>query len=109
MDVQDHGTQGKFSVGQIVWHEDFNYRAVVYDVDPRFMLPDEVYDKIAPRRASREQPWYRLLVDGTDHEAYVAEQHLREMLDAEPIEHAAVDQLFSRFEGGRYWPGFVMH
>jgi heat shock protein HspQ len=100
---------GKFSVGQVVWHEQFNYRGVIYDVDPQFMLPDEWYEKIAKYEAAKEQPWYKVLVDGTDQEAYVAEQHLSEMADAGPIQHQAVEQIFVRFEDGRYLPGYPVH
>ncbi|MEM9303771.1 MAG: heat shock protein HspQ [Pseudomonadota bacterium] len=107
--MDNESRSGKFSVGQIVWHERFNYRGVIFDVDPEFMLPDEWYDKVAKYEASREQPWYKVLVDGTDQEAYVAEQHLCEMLEAEPIQHEAVDHIFDRFEDGKYLPGYQVH
>ena len=39
-----------FSVGDLVHHKLFDYRGVVVDVDPRFMLTDEWYENIAKSR-----------------------------------------------------------
>ena len=99
----------KFNLGQIVFHQRHKYRGAVYDVDPEFMLPDEWYEKVATSRPDKDQPWYKLLVDGGEAEAYVAEQHLIALPDGDPIEHPALDDIFEGFTPGRYHPRHVMN
>ncbi|MDX1569203.1 MAG: heat shock protein HspQ [Xanthomonadales bacterium] len=100
---------GKFNLGQIVLHQRHQYRGAVYDVDPQFMLPEEWYEKVATTRPDKNQPWYKVLVDGGESEAYVAEQHLIALPDGDPIEHPALEDIFSGFEPGRYHPRHVMN
>lgn len=92
----------KFTVGQIVHHQRFGYRGVVVDVDPRFSGTDAWYDTVAKSRPPKDQPWYRVLVDGAEQETYVAERHLEEDWRPEPVAHPAVNQIFSGYENGRY-------
>jgi len=54
---------GSFYIGQIVAHRRFGYRGVIYDVDPRFMLSDEWYNRVALSQPPKEHPWYYVLVD----------------------------------------------
>ena len=66
----------KFNIGQIVHHARFDYRGVIIDVDPEFSGTDTWYDSVAKSRPPKDQPWYRVLVDGSECETYVAERHL---------------------------------
>ncbi|MGI9303895.1 MAG: heat shock protein HspQ, partial [Gammaproteobacteria bacterium] len=49
-----------FSVGQIVHHKLFDYRGVIYDVDPHFQGTDEWYEEVAKSRPPRNKPWYHV-------------------------------------------------
>ncbi len=94
--------QAKWNVGQLVHHRLFGYRGVVYDVDPEFMLSDEWYEVMARSRPPKDEPWYRVLVDGADYETYVAQCNLEEDSSREPIQHPEVSNLFTTFSGDRY-------
>ena len=91
-----------FFVGQIVHHNRFDYRGVVYDVDATFQGTDEWYDTIARSRPPRDQPWYHVLVHQGEHTTYVAERHLEQDSDGGPIDHPALPELFGTFREGRY-------
>lgn len=96
------GTHAHFSVGDLVYHKLFEYRGVVVDVDPQFMLSEEWYDSVAQSRPPKDQPWYRVLVDNASHETYVAERNLEPDDSAEPIRHPMVERFFTGFSNGRY-------
>ena len=95
----------KFGVGDLVHHRLFNYRGVVVDIDPVFMLSDEWYEQVAKSRPPKDQPWYRVLVHNTSDETYVAERNLTHDLVIEPVEHPLIKEFFSAFDGGRYITG----
>jgi heat shock protein HspQ len=92
----------KFGVGQVVQHKQLHYRGVVVDVDAEFSLTEEWYESVARTRPPKDQPWYRVLVDGTTHETYVAEYQLQADPERRGIEHPDLHRYFSRMEGGQY-------
>lgn len=94
--------RARFSVGELVHHLLFDYRGVVIDVDMSFSGSDEYYEKTAPSRPPRDQPWYRVLVDGANHETYVAERNLRPDREGTPVRHPDIEQYFGEFARGRY-------
>ena len=96
--------QAKFRIGQIVEHKLFNYRGLVYEVDPVFSLTPEWYDQVARSRPPKDKPWYHLLVDQGEHSTYVAERHLMASHDFSEIRHPAVSNFFSDFKDGYYLP-----
>lgn len=102
--VYDSGMSdsARFSVGEIIHHRLFDYRGVIYDVDPQFMLSEEWYASVALSRPPKDQPWYRVLVHGGDQETYVAEQNLESDPSREPVEHPLTGEYFGSFESGRY-------
>ncbi len=94
-----------FSIGQVVKHRMFEFRGVIYDVDPEFANSDEWWESIpAEVRPSKDQPFYHLLAENDDasYEAYVSQQNL--LLDdtGEPINHPEVPEMFGDFNGERY-------
>ncbi len=95
-------SQAKFCVGELVHHLLFDYRGVVVDVDMKFSGTDDWYVKMAPSRPPKDQPWYRVLVDGARHETYVAERNIRPDREGTPINHPDLDQYFGEFVDGRY-------
>ncbi|MGD8206521.1 MAG: heat shock protein HspQ [Thiohalocapsa sp.] len=95
-------TAAKFHIGQLVHHRLFDYRGVVVDVDPVFSASAEWYDRVARSRPPKDRPWYRVLVDGGQHETYVAERNLEDDGSGKPISHPLVEQFFSGIEDGSY-------
>jgi heat shock protein HspQ len=92
----------RFSIGDVVHHRLFDYRGVVYDVDPRFLLSEDWYETVARSRPPKDQPWYRVLVHNAVHETYVAERNLEPDSLGEPISHPLVEAFFGGFSDGRY-------
>jgi heat shock protein HspQ len=96
--------QAKFHIGQLVHHRLFDYRGLIVDVDPMFQGSDAWYEQVARSRPPKDRPWYRVLVDGTGDETYVAERNLEPDAAGEPIRHPRLEELFSGLEDGRYLP-----
>lgn len=94
----------RFSIGQTVHHRLFDYRGVVYDVDPVFMGSEEWYRQVARSRPPKDEPWYRVLVHGATHETYVAERNLEEDETGGEIRHPALTQVFDEYRDGVYVP-----
>ena len=94
--------RARFAPGQLVTHRLFGYRGAVFDVDPVFQGSDEWYEQNARSRPSRDQPWYRVLVDGQPVETYVAERNLEPDEESRPIQHPLADQVFIDFSDGQY-------
>jgi heat shock protein HspQ len=92
----------KFAVGQVVHHKLFHYRGVVVDVDPEFGLDEEWYQSVARSQPPKDQPWYRVLVDGTNDETYVAERNLELDQESRGIQHPELNRYFTRMEDGHY-------
>ena len=93
----------KFFVGQVVHHQKFDYRGVVFDVDATFQGTDEWYELVARSRPPKHMPWYHVLVDGAEQPTYVAERHLESDERGQPITHPLVAELCGEFQEGRYF------
>jgi len=96
------GSCAKFYVGQIVHHLRFDYRGVIVDVDAEFNGSESWYENVAKSRPPKDQPWYRVLVDGAEHETYVAERHLEDDASHKPVSHPAVKKVFAEYVDGAY-------
>ena len=97
--------RARFGIGDVVRHRQFDFRGVVFDIDPVFANSEEWYDAIPKEiRPSREQPFYHLLAENGDssYVAYVSQQNLVADAEGGPVEHPSVEQLFEDFRGGRY-------
>jgi len=98
-----HGiSEAKWHIGQLVHHRLFDYRGVVYDVDPVFMLSDKWYEQVAHSRPPKDEPWYRVLVDGSAQETYVAQRNLEPDPVGKAIDHPLLEEYFTGFTQGRY-------
>ena len=95
-------THAKFSMGQRVHHRRFDYRGVIFDVDPTFQGDAEWYDAVARSRPPKDRPWYHVLPDGSRHTTYVAERNLEPDDRGEAIRHPAIGQFFAALRDGRY-------
>jgi heat shock protein HspQ len=97
----------KFRIGQLVRHRIFDFRGVIFDVDPEFNNTEEWYEAIpAEVRPRKDQPFYHLLAENaeTQYIAYVSEQNLLDDSDGEPISHPQIGELFDLLPDGRYEP-----
>ena len=95
----------RFGIGDVVRHRIFDFRGVVFDVDPEFANSDEWYEAIpAEIRPAKDQPYYHLLAENAEQSyvAYVSQQNLVPDDSAEPVEHPAIPTLFDSREGGGY-------
>ena len=95
----------RFEVGQIVHHRLFDYRGVIVDVHLEFQGTDSWYERVAKSRPPKDQPWYEVLVHGSDRTTYVAERNLEQDLSGLPVEHPLLRMYFTEFSGGRYRVG----
>ena len=94
-----------FAIGDVVRHRLFDFRGVIFDVDPVFANSEEWYDAIPEEiRPAKNQPFYHLFAENgeSSYIAYVSQQNLVHDESDEPIEHPAISGLFDRFSEGRY-------
>lgn len=94
----------KFGLGSIVKHRLFEFRGVVFDVDPVFANTEEWYNAIPEEaRPKKDQPFYHLLAENEDSEytAYVSEQNLVSDAGAGPLRHTQVKDYFAGFDRHR--------
>lgn len=97
----------KFGIGQIVRHRIFEFRGVIFDVDPEFNNTEEWYEAIpAEVRPRKDQPFYHLLAENEESQyiAYVSEQNLLDDSDGEPLHHAQIGEFFDTLPDGRFEP-----
>ena len=98
-----------FAVGQLVRHKRYAYRGVVVDIDGTCQASDEWYQR-NQTQPGRDQPWYHVLVDGSDQSSYPAQTSLEADVSAEEVCNPYVSEFFSDFLDGRYirndrpWP-----
>lgn len=98
-------TRARFAIGDVVRHRLFDFRGVVFDIDPVFANSEEWYEAIPKDvRPQREQPFYHLLAENEDssYVAYVSQQNLMADSEGGPVDHPSVTQLFEDYADGRY-------
>jgi heat shock protein HspQ len=95
----------RFAIGEVVRHKLFDFRGVVFDVDPVFANSDEWYEAIPEGlRPSKDQPFYHLLAENAENTyvAYVSQQNLVRDDSDEPIDHPSIGDMFEGLQDGRY-------
>ena len=95
-------TRSRYSIGDLVHHNLFDYRGVIVDIDPHFQLTYEWYDAVAKSRPPKNEPWYHVLVHEATNSTYVAEQNLEPDPSGKEINHPMTRKLFIDFRNGRY-------
>ena len=86
-------------------HRLFEFRGVIFDVDPVFANSEEWYDAIPEDvRPRRDQPFYHLLAENSEsnYVAYVSQQNLEHDESDEPVDHPAIPGIFDGYSDGRY-------
>ena len=92
----------RFAIGEVVRHKLFDFRGVIFDVDPFFANSEEWYEAIPEAlRPSKDQPFYHLLAENTEtaYIAYVSQQNLVPDDSDEPVDHPAIADMFDRADG----------
>ncbi|MBM0169982.1 heat shock protein HspQ [Altererythrobacter sp. C41] len=104
IEMPRHAT-ARFGIGDVVRHRMFDFRGVIFDIDPVFSNSEEWYEAIPQdMRPRRDQPFYHLLAENEDssYVAYVSQQNLLPDSDGGPVDHPNVPELFDEFRNGRY-------
>ncbi len=97
--------RARYAIGDVVRHRVFDFRGVIFDIDPVFANSEEWYESIPEDlRPRRDQPFYHLLAENEDssYVAYVSQQNLQQDGESGPVDHPSLSQLFEDFAGGRY-------
>lgn len=97
----------KFGIGQVVRHRIFEFRGVVFDVDPVFNNTEEWWLAIPEDiRPSKDQPFYHLFAENAESEyiAYVSEQNLLPDESGEPLRHPQINEFFDDRDGAVFIP-----
>ena len=95
----------RFSIGDVVRHRIFEFRGVIFDVDPVFANTEDWYQAIPEEiRPRKDQPFYHLLAENAEssYVAYVSQQNLVPDDEGGPVDHPAISGIFNDFDGGRY-------
>ena len=95
--------QAKYQIGQLVRHRMFDFRGVIFDVDPMFANTDEWYESIPEEvRPAKDQPYYHLFAENerTHYIAYVSEQNLVPDDNLAQIAHPEIAKRFDYTDGG---------
>ncbi|MEO1039429.1 MAG: heat shock protein HspQ [Pseudomonadota bacterium] len=97
--------KAKFALGDVVRHRVFDFRGVVFDVDPQFANTEEWWLAIPEQmRPRKDQPFYHLLAENEQsfYTAYVSEQNLLADAHNGAVGHPDAVKLFEGFDGERY-------
>src|SRR6476646_6579319 len=92
----------RFAIGDVVRHRIFDFRGVVFDVDPSFSNSEEWYEAIPEAiRPPKDQPFYHLLAENAEptYIAYVSQQNLVADESDEPVDHPDIAAMFERADG----------
>ncbi|MDF7775718.1 heat shock protein HspQ [Sphingomonas sp. AOB5] len=95
----------RFAIGDVVKHRLFDFRGVIFDVDPVFANTEEWYEAIPEDvRPRKDQPFYHLLAENAEssYVAYVSQQNLVTDDSGEPVDHPAIAEMFDGDDEGRY-------
>ena len=95
----------RYGIGAVVRHRVFDFRGVVFDVDPVFANSEEWYQSIPEDiRPAKDQPFYHLLAENMEstYVAYVSQQNLVPDDEEGPVDHPAISGIFDDFDGNRY-------
>lgn len=98
-------SSARFGIGEVVRHRVFDFRGVIFDIDPVFANSEEWYQSIPEDiRPHKDQPFYHLLAENAEssYVAYVSQQNLLPDEDEGPVDHPAIPGMFEAFDGGRY-------
>lgn len=97
--------EAKFRIGQVVKHKFFDFRGVIFDVDPEFNNSEEWYQSIPENiRPIKEQPYYHLFAENEESSyiAYVSQQNLLPDESGKPVNHPDIGAILEKMPEGDY-------
>ena len=97
--------EAQFAIGDVVRHRIFDFRGVVFDIDPVFANSAEWYESIPePVRPAKNQPFYHLFAENAESSyiAYVSQQNLLADIEHGPIAHPGINTVFEGWTGTHY-------
>ena len=97
--------ESRFAIGEVVRHRIFDFRGVIFDIDPVFANSEEWYNSIPEHvRPIKEQPFYHLFAENSESSyiAYVSQQNLLSDAENGPVNHPAVEGYFEEWQNERY-------
>ena len=97
--------QATYQIGQVVHHRVFDFRGVIFDVDPEYANSEDWYESIPEDiRPHRDQPYYHLFAENEDghYTAYVSEQNLVPDKTDAPIKNPDLHEVFILSDNGDY-------
>ena len=83
----------RFEIGEVISHKRYAYRGVIVSIDPDCQAPDDWY-KANQTQPNRNQPWYHILVDGSQQVTYVAQSNLEYDQLESPVVHPMLNLFF---------------
>lgn len=98
-------SSAKFAIGQVVRHRLYEFRGLIFDVDPEFDNTEEWWLSIPEEvRPHKDQPFYHLFAENaeTEYIAYVSEQNLLLDNSGEPLRNPMIKEMFVRDKNGVY-------
>ena len=87
----------EFKPGDIIVHIRYSYRGVIVEFDSTCQAPDDWYQS-NQTQPDRNQPWYHILVDGSQQVTYVAQSNLKYDSSGEPVVHGMINLFFSGYD-----------
>ena len=97
--------EAKYKIGQVVHHRNFDFRGVIFDVDPEYANSEIWYEAIPEdMRPRRKQPYYHLFAENaqTHYTAYVSEQNLVPDASDDLVKNPDIDKVFTITRTGDY-------
>lgn len=103
--VMNNISIANFSIGAVVKHRLFDFRGVIYDVDPIFSNDEQWYESIPKElRPRKDQPFYHLFAENNDSSyiAYVSQQNLVADGSSGPVNHPRIKDIFGSWDDDHY-------
>jgi heat shock protein HspQ len=98
-------SEARFAIGEVVRHRIFDFRGVIFDIDPVFANSEEWYQSIPEHvRPKKDQPFYHLFAENSESSyiAYVSQQNLIDDAEQGPVSHPAIKGYFEGWQDKRY-------
>ena len=86
-----------FQIRDIITHIRYGYRGVIVHIDPTFQGNENWYLS-NQTKPNKKQPWYFVLVDGSQEVTYVAESNLTLDQCEKQVDHPMINLSFSGYD-----------
>jgi heat shock protein HspQ len=87
----------KYEPGEVIEHKRYGYRGVIVEFDSTCQASEDWYQS-NQTQPDRNQPWYHILVDGSQQVTYVAQSNLSYDSSGDPVVHGMINLFFSEYD-----------